>query len=192
MPRQRPRGLRPDEKELWSRVAETATPLHRPAKPVASPSEEASGKPTPPVRKEPIPSFQIGSKAATSPAALPQPAAPPLRMDKRAFDKMKRGKSKPEGRIDLHGKTADAARAALTAYVLSAAADGKRLILVITGKGRGKDDTGIIPERRGVLRQSLPHWVSTPPLSSVVLQATPAHQRHGGSGAFYLYLRRMR
>ena len=28
------------------------------------------------------------------------------------------------------------------------------------------------------------------PLSQIVLQATEAHLRHGGSGAFYIYLRR--
>jgi DNA-nicking Smr family endonuclease len=38
----------------------------------------------------------------------------------------------------------------------------------------------------------VPHWLSVPPLSGLVLQITPAHQSHGGGGAYYVYLRRMR
>ena len=163
------------------------------------PDPAQRGPAPPPKSKAPIPDFKIGSKAVTSPRSVLQRgqagdpfAADPVRMDKKAYDRLKRGKGRPEGKIDLHGKTVDAARSALTAYVMRAAADGKRLILVVTGKGHWRPDTDVIPGRVGILRQSLPQWVASPPLSSVVLQATPAHQRHGGSGAFYLYLRRMR
>lgn len=113
-------------------------------------------------------------------------------MDRATYQRMKRGKTRPEARIDLHGMTADAALSALSGFLFRAHASGKRLVLVITGKGRTALDDGPIPMRAGVLRQSLPDWVSRPPLSAIVMQATEAHQRHGGSGAFYLYLRRPR
>ena len=48
------------------------------------------------------------------------------------------------------------------------------------------------PRRHGILRHSLPHWLAAPPLSGRILQVAPAHQRHGGAGAFYVYLRRQR
>lgn len=197
MSRRRPRGLRADEKELWERVAKTATPLsdRKPMTKPDPPREQATADAPPTaLDKPPLPKFRIGSKAG-EPAFSPlsrSSDSEPVRMDRKQFDKMRRGKATPDGRIDLHGMTADTARSALVAYVLTSHARGKRLILVITGKGRARDDDGPIPARQGVLRQSLPHWLQTPPLSSVVLQVAPAHQRHGGSGAFYVYLRRPR
>jgi DNA-nicking Smr family endonuclease len=40
------------------------------------------------------------------------------------------------------------------------------------------------------LRHQLPHWLSLPPLRAIVLQVSEAHLKHGGSGAFYVYLRK--
>ena len=48
------------------------------------------------------------------------------------------------------------------------------------------------PHRHGILRHSLPHWLAAPPLTGRILEIAPAHQRHGGAGAFYVYLRRQR
>jgi len=111
-------------------------------------------------------------------------------MDKRAFRRLKRGQTKPEARLDLHGMTVNAAHSALTSFVHSAHASGKRLVLVITGKGRSVNDDGPIPSRVGVLRHQVPQWLNMPPLSPLILQVTQAHQRHGGGGALYVYLRR--
>jgi DNA-nicking Smr family endonuclease len=114
----------------------------------------------------------------------------PLRMDRRTVQQMLRGKLKPEARIDLHGMTLAEAHPELIRFVLSAQRAGRRMILVITGKGKLRDDHGPIPQRMGVLRHQLPHWLTQPPLGSIVLQVAPAHQKHGGGGAFYVYLRR--
>ena len=191
----KPRGLRPEEERLWQRVADSATPLDKPApKPrytakLKTPGEKPAPKPAPEPYKPPR--FRVGEAAET---AMPVSATPsePLRMDKKSFSRMKRGKSKPEARIDLHGMTAAAAHTALTAFLLRSHDRGHRLVLVITGKGRSTEDHGPIPQRIGVLRQQLPHWTSVPPLNRIVLQVTEAHQRHGGSGAFYVYLARRR
>ena len=80
----------------------------------------------------------------------------------------------------------------LSRFILSAYADGKRLVLVITGKGKERDDGGPIPVRFGVLRHQVPQWLALTPLSSAVLQITQAHDRHGGGGAYYVYLRKNR
>ena len=197
MKRRSPRGLNPEEKALWERVAKTATPLEGRAlktparKPtIKSPDAEA------PERKTIAP-FQIGAKTQTrlpqnqtSPTVGAALDAAPLRMDQKAFGKMKRGKTKPEARIDLHDMRLDEAHSALNAFIHSAHGRGKRLVLVITGKGRVSDDAGPIPVRTGILRHQVPDWLSRPPLSALVLQVAQAHQRHGGSGAFYVYLRR--
>ncbi|MEM7075969.1 MAG: Smr/MutS family protein [Pseudomonadota bacterium] len=113
-------------------------------------------------------------------------------MDKKTFGKLKRGKVVPEARIDLHGMTLAQAQPALIGFTMRGHADGKRLLLVITGKGRAGQDDGPIPERRGLLRHAVPQWLAMPPLSSLVLQISEAHARHGGSGAFYVYLSRKR
>ena len=182
----KPRGLRPEEEDLWKRVARTTTPLE---KANVKPRLKASPKPAPKtIPTFDVPAFRIGEKADT---AMPRPSTPqaPVRMDKKAFTRMKRGKTSPEARLDLHGMTADAAHTALTAFLLRSHDRGLRLVLVITGKGQRN---GPLSESKGVLRRQLPHWVTLPPLNRIVMQTTEAHQRHGGSGAFYVYLNRRR
>jgi DNA-nicking Smr family endonuclease len=65
-----------------------------------------------------------------------------------------------------------------------------RLVLVITGKGKPAPDHGPIPTRTGVLRHQVPHWLRMAPLGPAVLQVTESHLKHGGGGAYYVYLRR--
>jgi DNA-nicking Smr family endonuclease len=36
----------------------------------------------------------------------------------------------------------------------------------------------------------VPHWLTSGALRPLVLQVTEAHRTHGGSGAYYVYLRR--
>ncbi|WP_371687459.1 Smr/MutS family protein [Thalassococcus sp. S3] len=113
-------------------------------------------------------------------------------MDQKAFGKMKRGKLVPEGRIDLHGMTLDRAHPALIRFILASQASGKRLVLVITGKGRKGADDGPIPTPRGILKNQVPQWLTMPPLAHAVLQVSEAHISHGGAGAYYVYLKRPR
>ena len=197
MKRRSPRGLNPDEKDLWERVAKTASPLDgRDVRPAFVPP-----KPKRPTRRAPetkaITPFEIGSGAigttpghSLAPSVRATVGAAPLRMDQKAFGRMKRGKLKPEGRIDLHGMRMDEAHGALNAFIHSSHARGRRLVLVITGKGRISTDQGPIPVRAGLLRHQVPDWLTRPPLSALVLQVSQAHQRHGGGGAYYVYLRR--
>lgn len=113
-------------------------------------------------------------------------------MDRRRFEKLRRGRLEPEARLDLHGMTSERAHAALTGFISRAHADGRRLVLVITGKGRQTDGQGALPHRHGILRHSVSHWLTASPLGLKVLEVVPAHQRHGGAGALYIYLRRAR
>jgi DNA-nicking Smr family endonuclease len=102
------------------------------------------------------------------------------------------GREEPESRIDLHGMTLDRAKPSLTQFVLNAHTRGFRLVLVITGKGRARTDQDIMPTPHGILRHHVPMWLNQAPLGHAVLQVRPAHQSHGGSGAYYVYLRRRR
>ena len=194
------RKLRPEERELWKKVADTATPLAPPAKmeipralymPKAKIERPASVQPD-------LKGFKIGAKSQSTPlvgggqtAVKPAPV-----MDAKSFGKLTRGKLRPEGRIDLHGMTMAEAHPSLQDFILGSAQLQRRLVLVITGKGKGKGkskpDYGPIPERHGVLRHNVPIWLRQSPLSLVILEVSPAHQRHGGVGALYVYLRRGR
>ena len=197
--RRGPRGLSPEEAALWEKIAARTAPLHRKkAKPRPSPPEPVPPVPAPrPAAPEPLAPFALGEKAVPRGAShdLARPIAAvlgdePVTMDRKAHRKLTRGKLTPEARLDLHGMTLADAHPALVGFVTSAHARGLRLILVITGKGRARDDAGPIPTRTGVLRHQVPQWLNSGPLKRLVMQVVQAHQSHGGSGAFYVYLRR--
>lgn len=192
------RKLTEEEIELWKKVVKQAERLH---------PEKAQSVHTAPLPK-PKPQkavqfradlFEVGSKAVTAPTrhdlkpaisfAL---AGRGVQMDEKSYRRMKRGKLRPEGKLDLHGMRIDSAHPALTRFILSAQASGKRLVLVITGKGKDRDEPGPMPVPRGVLRHKVPQWLALPPLAQAVLQVSQAHLSHGGEGAYYVYLRRSR
>lgn len=192
----KPRGLRPDERELWQRVAEQSVPMHpERAHPIKQAVERLNK--TPP--KHRVQNFSIGQTARKT---VPQHDLAPhitdhlmnshVQMDRKAYGKMKRGKLGVEAKIDLHGMTLAQAHPALNGFIQRTHAQGKRLVLVVTGKGKAGTGTAPIPERRGVLRHQVPHWLLSPPLGALVIQVLPAHLKHGGDGAYYVYLRRNR
>jgi DNA-nicking Smr family endonuclease len=91
--------------------------------------------------------------------------------------RLRRGRMEPESRIDLHGHSYERAYRSLVSFLIHAYADGKRLVLVVTGKG-------------GVLRTHLPAWLNGPELQQLVIGIREAHAKHGGGGAFYVALQR--
>ena len=192
----RTRQLTPEERRLWSSVA-------RQAKPMASTSEitetddAPSVAPRPPqVQPATMRSFDIGehvqhrSQVSLAPAIGTHLAAAPLLMDHKTFQKLKRGKSAPDARIDLHGMTIAEAHDALHGFIAGAFSRGLRLVLVITGKGQRSNMNHHHTERNGVLRHQVPQWLSMQPLSRFILQVVTSHQKHGGAGAYYVYLRK--
>jgi len=176
MPRRRGR-LSEADLDLWRRVTETAVPLEpgRAPPPATPPAAESAADSAPwPERKRGVPD------RGTSPS----PARPTL--DGRRMAKLRRGALRPEARIDLHGLTLAEAQPELTGFLMRAEAEGRRLVLVITGKGRGGSGA------QGALRRQVPHWLRLPPLAPLVIEVLPAHRRDGGDGALYVYLRRRR
>ena len=109
--------------------------------------------------------------------------APPSDVEAALQRRLARGREALAARIDLHGLTQDAARAALTGFVQRSVDDGWRAVLVITGKGVGGD---------GVLRRRVPDWLAEAPLRAHVAGVSEAHRRHGGEGALYVALKRRR
>ncbi|EYD74166.1 Smr protein/MutS2 [Rubellimicrobium mesophilum DSM 19309] len=170
-----------------------------PAQAIPAPLPKA---PSPPVQApaappapQPIAPFRVGQAVDHRktndllPGLAESLARGPLRMDAGTFGRMRKGKLRPDARIDLHGMTLAEAHPALQSFILGSRAKGRRLVLVITGKGRVNDDLAPMPARAGRLRHDVPRWLMLPPLAGAVLQVAPAHQRHGGEGALYVYLR---
>lgn len=194
------KGLSEEDKALWKKVSETAEPLHPPKRAVVAPEQRPLPIPKPVHVESPrIQPFELGTKAKKDakghdlmPSISDRIGTQPVQMDKKAYGRMARGKLTPEARIDLHGMTLDQAHPALVGFVMRSYTEGKRLVLVITGKGKSKRDDGPIPVRRGVLKHQVPQWLQMAPLRTVVMEVREAHLKHGGTGAYYVYLRRSR
>jgi DNA-nicking Smr family endonuclease len=109
-------------------------------------------------------------------------------------ERLRKGQAEPDARIDLHGMTQDAAHRTLFAWLATAHQRGYRLVLVITGKGNPKNDDNApwMMSPHGVLKQMVPRWLNEPGLAALIASTQPAHVRHGGDGALYVYLRKNR
>ncbi len=200
-----PRRLSDEDREIWQRVARSTRRLQPAPNPFVTDQRGPVADPGAPPPRAPIADGVRASTAFPAPTpAMPrlsldlvppvgaELAGAPVRMDRRQHARMIRGKLEPEARIDLHGMTLAEAQPALAGFVRSARARGLRLVLVITGKGRTRpaDDLGPIPRRPGALKVEVPRWLRAGPLAPVVLEVREAHHRHGGSGAYYVYLRK--
>jgi DNA-nicking Smr family endonuclease len=181
------RRVTPDELELWRHVAQSVRPIK--SKRRAAPAkEEAPGKPSPKVR---------ASKPAAPVAAPPKPRSPaPTKphelthglshgVDRRQAERFRKGKLAIEGKIDLHGRTQQDAHDDLLAFLKRAHAAGKRNVLVVTGKG-------MTSSKIGILRQAVPRWLNEPAFRSLVLAFDYAEPQHGGEGALYVLVKRVR
>lgn len=194
--------MTPDEAELWSRVAGSVdrakgkprVPSHKhdalPVAPAAGSSEPVAGKSRPQRTPDPV---------LARPQA--QPSASPLKplaeFGRRAVREVASGKTPIDARIDLHGMRQRDAHVELNAFLRAAQARGCRTVLVITGKGdpaseRDHMARALGKPQRGVLRHSVPQWLDDPELRTVVLSYTAASTRHGGGGALYVQLRKLR
>jgi DNA-nicking Smr family endonuclease len=173
------RDLQPSEREVWNRVTRTVSPRRRP-------HGKQAAKPLPkqgPTREDFGAMMRLPPLKPTAPKALP-PSVP------RATDRLtRRGRVEIDARLDLHGLTQEQARRALATTLIRATKRGHRCVLVITGKGRNSGGDGQFMQGEGVLRAQLPHWLREPDLRPLVARLSEAHARHGGSGAWYVFLR---
>lgn len=158
----------PDGENLWLRVTEGMKAYSPPKKTPPAPQPRAQARPAP------LQSAPLRGKPELS---------KPEGFDRATETKLRRGQLPLEGRLDLHGMTQAEAFDALYRFVISAAARGKRTVLVITGKG---------VRMEGVLKKMLPLWLEDPELGKHILAVTPAQPKDGGSGAFYLRLRKQK
>lgn len=174
----RPRTLTPEEAAVWEHVAAQVRPLpDRPGTPVLPRVKP----PAAPRADAPLPGV------ARHLAELPVTEAT---LDAVWDRKIRTGEVLPDLVIDLHGYTRDAAYKLLERRLRQAWERRARVVLIVTGKGRSTTPWPETP--RGILKEELPRWLDQPEFRPFISALRPAHQRHGGQGAFYAILRRVR
>ncbi|WP_108660878.1 Smr/MutS family protein [Acuticoccus kandeliae] len=178
------RTLKAHEKALWQKVARTIAPLREPKAPPETAPPALMPPPAPDVPPQAPPPPTAAEPAPPAVAAKPKrPRAPGIgEIDRKTRRKLARGTLTIDGRIDLHGMTQEEASRALFHFIDSSYRQRRRVVLVITGKGQGGDG-------RGILRRSVPVWLSGRELARCVVSYSPASQSHGGDGALYVRLR---
>jgi DNA-nicking Smr family endonuclease len=174
----------PEELALWQAAMREAKPLKR-SRPTAK--KTVTPQPTPSEAAPPA-----KPKRAVAPSPPPPPPKPPqlapgriAGVDKRLAERLKRGQLAIEAMLDLHGLTQEEAHRQLDGFLAHSARAGRRCVLIITGKGLWRSESGI-------LREMVPRWLNEPPNRARVLAIAHAQPRHGGMGALYVLLKRKR
>ena len=171
-------GVKPLKRK---RAAASRVPAVEAKSEVAKSSAARSAKPKP---KNELPQ---------KPRPLPvRPSVPDLSPDGRQFDRdvsraLSRRRLSPEATIDLHGMTLAVAERAVTRFLERATAQDMRVVLVVTGKGLRQEGGRTIDGR---IRGEFVGWLNRGDNRERVRAVRAAHAHHGGTGAFYLLLRR--
>ncbi len=174
----RRRGLSKTDLALWHAFTADIVPLFGHKRP------DLPGTPAPA-----SPPAAAPSPAPAAPGPAPRPPVPELRvneqpggLDRRRWKALRKGGHMAERVLDLHGRRANEAHAALRSFLHDAALDGVRMVTVVTGKGPAPEG--------GILKRELPHWLNAPELRPLVLGA--AHPHPTNTGAVNILLRRRR
>jgi DNA-nicking Smr family endonuclease len=115
------------------------------------------------------------------------PAPVPQSFDREVDRALAKGKRRPEAKLDLHGMTLVAAERAVSAFIAESSAENCRVVLIVTGKGTRLESGRVFGGR---IRAEFPGWLERAENRARVAGVRAAHPRHGGSGAFYVLLRR--
>lgn len=187
-----PRGLSDAEQIAWAKLAQSVTPMAGRKRPPVPETPEKAARTAPRPAPKPAP-----KRPATKPA--PEPPSPAARRI-RSFDaqldghwdrKLKAGQIAPDYTLDLHGHSLNGAYDRVMRGLDQARAMQARVVLVIAGRERPVDpaDRGT---KRGAIRAKLLDWLAASAHGDSIAAIRKAHQRHGGSGALYLVLKRSR
>ncbi|HMB76429.1 MAG TPA: Smr/MutS family protein [Kiloniellaceae bacterium] len=174
----------PKDLDLWREVTRQVRPLpgRRPVSAVASTPLPNADKASPETKKK-ILASRLKRETEIRGTKIELRHGTSEGLDKRQGARLRKGLLPIEGRLDLHGLHLDPAQRALERFLAEAQTQGKRCVLVITGKGR---------DRGGALRREVPLWLNRPGLRAMVVSFTYAQPKDGGEGALYVLLKRRR
>lgn len=98
-------------------------------------------------------------------------------------EKLHRGEFSIQGHIDLHGLSVENARDVFEDFLRKSIADGKRMVLVIHGRG-------LSSPAEPILKTNVFKWLTTGPWRKWIMAFASARLCDGGSGATYVLLRK--
>jgi|TARA_B110000305_G_C19455253_1_gene650493 DNA-nicking Smr family endonuclease len=183
------KSLSEDDVEIWLRTVSGVEKksVLKESETVALVEQKVKGKRSTPLIKN---TYLKEKSIETEPKAALANLLSNRSVDKRVSSKMKAGKIDPEATLDLHGYRLTQAKSALRGFLFRAYESKKRLVLIITGKGKPKAEWDLNLDYRGVLRNEVPVWLEEAPLAGLILSVKKANSKHGGGGALYVYLRK--
>ena len=107
--------------------------------------------------------------------------------------KINEKKSKSTRLIDLHGFTLDKANIAIKDFINTSYKNGIQKLIVVTGKGlhSNNEQNPFVSKDLSILKYSVPEFISkNKDLMNIISEIHDAKIEDGGSGAFYIYLKK--
>ena len=104
--------------------------------------------------------------------------------------KRKRGKIKS---LDLHGYTLDDANQTIENFIKKSYEDNISKLVIVTGKGIHSDNEKdpYVSKDLGILKYSIPEFIrNNQELMKMIYEIKEANIEDGGSGAFYIFLKK--
>ena len=105
----------------------------------------------------------------------------------------KKEKNKKTRSIDLHGYTLDEANKIIEDFINKAYKENINKLIVVTGKGLHSDNVQdpYVSKDLGILKHSVPEFIkNNQNLMSLINEIKDAEIQDGGSGAFYIFLKK--
>ena len=95
--------------------------------------------------------------------------------------------------IDLHGYTLDEANKTIESFIKQAFSENINKLVVVTGKGLHSENekNPYISKDLSILKYSVPEFIANnQSLNELIYEITDAKIEDGGSGAFYIFLKK--
>ena len=102
-------------------------------------------------------------------------------------------KSKKTRSLDLHGKTLDEANQIIENFIRKSYEDKVHKLIIVTGKGlhSSNEKDPYVSKDLGILKYSIPNFLkNNAELMELISNISEASIEDGGSGAFYIFLKK--
>ena len=102
-------------------------------------------------------------------------------------------KSKKTRSLDLHGKTLDEANQIIENFIRKSYEDKVHKLIIVTGKGlhSNNEKDPYVSKDLGILKYSVPEFLkNNSELKKIISEIKDASINDGGSGAFYIFLKK--
>ena len=95
--------------------------------------------------------------------------------------------------LDLHGKTLDEANSIIENFIKKSYKDKVQKLIIVTGKGlhSNNEKDPYVSKDLGILKYSIPEFVrNNENLMQIISNIREASVKDGGTGAFYIFLKK--